>query len=134
MPIAQKAIEVVERAYDVDAPIDSWLESIRRTAERAFGDHMASQAYTFAVSRRGAFELQSIASDPVHEAALRNCHIRAQPSVIRQMYLRGPVTNSDQVLSGHKTTPDIWSISVTTSTSRARLGLIRAAMAVPLPS
>jgi DNA-binding CsgD family transcriptional regulator len=94
-------VRLVEQAYDVDAPTHSWLDSIRRTAERSFSDCMATAAYTFSVSREGAFQLHDIGADPAWEAALQRAHSGAGPSVIRALYLRGPVRSADQALTRH---------------------------------
>jgi DNA-binding CsgD family transcriptional regulator len=95
----------VERAYDVDTPTPAWLDAIRDAADRAFGEHIATQAYTFAVRKDGRFDLHGISSDPGWADLLRRAHQLAAPAVIRRIYLRGPVCALRTTMLPHPSDP-----------------------------
>lgn len=101
MQLRGSAVEVVERAYDIESPTPRWLESIRESAERAFSGQLAVQAYTFLVSATGNFGVGHIASDPAWRSVLERAHASAEPAVIREVYLRGPVRNVVQAVAGN---------------------------------
>jgi DNA-binding CsgD family transcriptional regulator len=105
MPVHAGGIEVVERAYDVNAPTHPWLDSIRRTAERSFPNLVAATAYAFSVSADGAFQFEDIGADPCWEDAMQRAHGGAGTSLIRQLYLRGAVVSIDQVVAGYQDNP-----------------------------
>jgi DNA-binding CsgD family transcriptional regulator len=100
VPIKGGLVEIVERAYDVAAPLGLWLQTIRSTAERAFPDQIACQAYTFSVSPTGEWRLGEIASEPEHAEWLRRSHRRASPALIREIYLKGPIRRIDDAVAG----------------------------------
>jgi DNA-binding NarL/FixJ family response regulator len=102
-----RVIEIVERAYDVDAPEKAWLESVRQAAERSFPRLLAAQAYTYTLSPAGTFRFGEIASDPTIEAWMRSAHEAASPELIRKGYLGGAVTSPDQVMGGNEDDPGV---------------------------
>jgi DNA-binding CsgD family transcriptional regulator len=102
---AEPVLRVVERAYDVSVPTTSWLEAIRSSAEGAFENHVAVQAYTFDVSAQGAFRVNHIASEPFWAEVLERAHTHADPSTIRSIYLGGTVRNVRQILAGREDDP-----------------------------
>ena len=98
-------VEIVERAYDVEAPTSAWLVGIREAADRAFGGHIATQAYTFSVTPEGRFHLHDISSDPTWEELLRRAHSAADPAIVRRLYLRGPIISLNAAASIRKDDP-----------------------------
>jgi len=105
VPIKGGLVEIVERAYDVGAPLGRWLQTIRSTAERAFPDQIACQAYTFSVSPTGDWRLGEIASAPEHAEWLRRSHRCASPALIREVYFKGPIRRIDDAVAGRA--PDL---------------------------
>jgi DNA-binding CsgD family transcriptional regulator len=103
--INEGLVEIVERAYDVAAPLGLWLQTIRSTAERAFRDQIACQAYTFSVSPTGDWRLGEIASEPGHAEWLRRSHRCASPALIREVYLKGPIRTIDDAVAGRAQDP-----------------------------
>jgi DNA-binding CsgD family transcriptional regulator len=101
----EPVLQVVEHAYDVEVSTATWLESIRRAAERAFEDHVAVQAYTFDVTAEGRFRVNDIASEPFWAELLERAHTHADPSTIRSIYLGGSVRNVRQILAGREDDP-----------------------------
>jgi hypothetical protein len=93
MRIGGELVEIVERAYDVEAATPAWLSAIRDAAGRAFGGHIATQAYTFAISKDGRFDLHEISSDPEWEELLRRAHSVTDTTIIRRLYLGGPINS-----------------------------------------
>ncbi len=97
-----RLLEIVERAYDVDAPERAWLESIRKAAEQAFPGALETQAYTYSLSPAGAFRFGQIASDAHYARWMRQSHDLASPAVLRQVYFCGPVTSVDQAIASNE--------------------------------
>lgn len=100
MRLVRSAMPLVETIYELDLPSSSWLESIRRTAERSFTGHIGVQSYMFRVSGEGRFELEGIASDPALEAVFHRAHDLAGPEVIRKIYLRKPLVSLRRAVAG----------------------------------
>jgi DNA-binding NarL/FixJ family response regulator len=94
MEIVSSLVDVVERAYDVDAPALSWLEGIRLSADKSFGGHLAVQAYTFQLAGNGDFRLLDLSSEPEWADALRANHAAAGPALIKRLYLGGRPVSS----------------------------------------
>lgn len=94
MEIAGSLVDLVESAYDVDAPSASWLEGIRLSAEKCFRGQLAVQAYTFQVAGNGDFQLLDLASEPAWADALRANHAAAGPALIKRLYLGGRPVSS----------------------------------------
>jgi hypothetical protein len=91
MELTGPVVDVVERAYDVDASTPAWLEAVRVAAERSFSGQVLVQAYTFQVEAGGAVRLLDSACDLSWESGFRQFHMEARPETIRQCYLAGPV-------------------------------------------
>jgi DNA-binding CsgD family transcriptional regulator len=98
-------VEIVERAYDVGVTTPVWLAGIREAAGRAFGEHIATQAYTFSVTAQGHFHVYDISSDPTWEELLRRAHSATDPELIRRLYLRGPIISVRAAASDRKDDP-----------------------------
>jgi DNA-binding CsgD family transcriptional regulator len=98
-------VEIVERAYDVALTTPGWLAGIREAAGRAFGEHIATQAYTFSVTAQGSFHLHDISSDSTWEELLRRAHSATDPEIIRRLYLRGPINSVRAAASDRKDDP-----------------------------
>jgi DNA-binding CsgD family transcriptional regulator len=100
MRLVRSAVPLVETIYGVDLPAASWLESIRRAAERSFTGHVGVQSYIFRISCEGRFELEGIASDPALEAVFHRAHDLAGPEVIKKIYLRKPLVSLRRAVVG----------------------------------
>ena len=96
MQLRGSAVQIIERAYDTELLTPRWLDSIRESAERAFSGQLAVQAYTFRISAAGDFAVEHISSEPAWITVLEKAHALAEPAMIREVYLRGPVRNVTQ--------------------------------------
>jgi hypothetical protein len=93
MLLTGSPIDIVERAYDVDASTSDWLEAIRTSAQNAFSGQLTVQAYTFEISPLGAFSLGNYATEPEYATGLTAVHACAGPEPIRRIYVGGSVTS-----------------------------------------
>jgi DNA-binding CsgD family transcriptional regulator len=105
MRIGSGIVEVVEQAYDVEAPTSGWLHSLVDAATRSFQGQVAIQAYTFEVADSGSFHVKEIAGDPTWEDLFRRAHTFAAPEAIRRIYLRGAVRSVYHALAGRREDP-----------------------------
>jgi DNA-binding CsgD family transcriptional regulator len=99
-------VALVEAAYDVDPPLDAWLEKLAALASRLFPEGTATSAYTFDFSMPGGACFSRIATSRwpdgtgaiMHEA-MNAMRVR-QREALERMHVglpRGPVgTLSDQ--------------------------------------
>jgi hypothetical protein len=81
------AVDIVERAYQVDTSQSEWLHSIRDAAERLFSGHIGAQAATFQIRSNGEFRALKVASEqPALEHVFTSFHSHARLDSIRQLY------------------------------------------------
>ena len=98
MRLTGSAVDVVERAYDLDASTTEWLTGVRTAAERAFSGQLAANAFVFRASVDGTFTLLQNAPDIEMFESFKIFHAQARPEVIRRVYLSGPVSSLSAAL------------------------------------
>ena len=93
MRLTGSAVDVVERAYDLNASITDWLEGLRSSAERAFSGQLEAGVIVFRASVDGAFSLIHNTARPELFESFKIFHSLAPPETLRRIYFSGPVSS-----------------------------------------